>query len=54
MKVKTLAKSGERVDGLKGNTTCYAFLVYQAKDRKRWSKPSPVFKYYLEDLFSNK
>ena len=54
VKVKTLAKSGERVDGLKGNTTCYAFLVYQAKDRKRWSKPSPVFKYYLEDLFSNK
>lgn len=53
VKVKTLKKSGERVNGLKGNRDIYAFLVWNDTEGKS-SRPSPIFKYFLQDLFSNK
>lgn len=53
VKVKSLKKSGERVDGLKANRDCYAFIVWYDKQGKQ-SLPSPIFKYALQDLFSNK
>jgi len=53
VKVKSLKKSGERVDGLKANRDCYAFLVWYDKKGVQ-SAPSPIFKYALQDIFSNK
>ena len=51
--VKRLTRSGERVDGLRPNVPTYAFVVWYDK-QNRPSRPSPVFKYELKDLFSNK
>lgn len=53
VKAKSLKKSGERVDGLKANRDCYAFLVWYDKTGAQ-SAPSPIFRYALQDIFSNK
>ena len=53
VKAKSLKKSGERVDGLKANRDCYAFIVWYDKKGTQ-SAPSPIFKYALQDIFSNK
>lgn len=51
MKLASAKKSGVRINGLKPNTDLYAFVVYFDKTRKQ-SKPSGIFKFHLESLFS--
>ena len=46
-------KSGDRINGFKANTDMYVFVVYQPRDKQQ-SLPSPVFKFLLQDLFSQK
>ena len=51
--LKSVKKSGERVDGLRANTRTYVWVVYQTTDGGK-SKPSRAFDFELKDLFSNK
>jgi hypothetical protein len=51
--LKSVKKSGERVDGLRANTRTYVWVTYQTSDGQK-SKPSRAFDFELKDLFSNK
>lgn len=53
VKLGSVQKSGERINGFKANIDMYVFAVYQTKDKQQ-SLPSPIYKFVLKDLFSQK